>query len=210
MPDQPPRKHRKNHYHHGDLANALLAAVEEIISEKGVAGVTLREAARRAGVSHSAPAHHFGDKQGMLLAFVHKGFLMLGVELAKASAGGSGATYLEQTREMGKAYIRFAAEHPAHFNVMFRWGLDVHESAELHAAAHAAFEFAEERAEALISAGLFPEVDPYDLAGFFWALVHGLATLWVEGSLPHMYEGEDFDEVVDAILSAAFAYRAPE
>ena len=63
-----------DNYHHGDLQNALLQAVGEIIEEKGVGAVSLREAARRAGVSHSAPAHHFGDKIGMLTAFARKGF----------------------------------------------------------------------------------------------------------------------------------------
>ena len=69
-------------YHHGDLPNALLAAVGDIVEENGVANVSLREAARRAGVSHSAPAHHFGDKEGMLAAFAERGFDILASEMA--------------------------------------------------------------------------------------------------------------------------------
>ncbi len=204
MPTRPDPTQPRDHYHHGDLANALLEAVEAIVVEKGVAGVTLREAARRAGVSHSAPAHHFGDKQGMLAAFAHQGFLMLGAELARVAPGGP-----EQARELGKAYIRFAAEHPAHFDVMFRWSFDKIEQPKLEAAAHATFAIAEAQAEALVAAGLFRDVEPKAVAAFFWALVHGISTLWVDGTLAHEYNVHDFDETVDAILQAAFSYRPP-
>ena len=71
-------------YHHGDLPAALLGAVGDIVAEKGAANVSLREAARRAGVSHSAPAHHFGDKDGMLAAFCHQGFDVLGEQVGAA------------------------------------------------------------------------------------------------------------------------------
>ena len=64
-------------YHHGDLPAALLAAVREAITDNGVSGVSLRDVARRAGVSHSAPAHHFGSKAGLLMAFAAEGFRLL-------------------------------------------------------------------------------------------------------------------------------------
>ena len=73
-------------YHHGDLRNSLLRAVEDIILEKSVAELSLREAARRAGVSHSAPAHHFGDKNGLLAAFAEEGFVGLAAEMQRAAA----------------------------------------------------------------------------------------------------------------------------
>jgi len=204
MPTQPGSVPSRDHYHHGDLANALLEAVEDIIAEKGVAGVTLREAARRAGVSHSAPAHHFGDKQGMLAAFAHQGFLMLGEALSAVEPGGPG-----QAMDVGKAYIRFAAEHPAHFDVMFRWSHDPDAHPELEAAARATFAIAETLAKSLVEAGVFRDVEPKALAAFLWALVHGIATLWVDGSLAHEYNPYGFDETVDAILQAAFSYRPP-
>ena len=98
----------KPSYHHGNLREALLDAVGEILLEKGVGGVSLREAARRAGVSHSAPAHHFGDKLGMLTAFAIRGFELFGASMRKAIASASDP--IEQINAMGLAYIRFAVE----------------------------------------------------------------------------------------------------
>jgi AcrR family transcriptional regulator len=204
MPTQPGSAPVRDRYHHGDLANALLEAVEGIIVEKGVAGVTLREAARRAGVSHSAPAHHFGDKQGMLAAFARQGFLMLGEALSASTPDGP-----EEAMQVGKSYVRFAAEHPAHFDIMFRWSHDHDAHPELEAAARATFGIAETMAASLVEAGVFRDVEPKALAAYLWALVHGIATLWVDGSLAHEYSPYDFDETVDAILRAAYSYRPP-
>ncbi len=92
---------------------------EEIILEKGVDGFTLREAARRAGVSPAAPAHHFKDARGLLTAVALLGFREFGEALAKADkAGGSEPT--RRLHEQALAYVRFALEHPARFQLMFR------------------------------------------------------------------------------------------
>src|SRR5215203_6275096 len=101
-------------YHHGDLPRALLDAAVEAIAEVGPAAVSLRDLARRTGVSHAAPAHHFGDKAGLLTAVAADGFRRLAATLGEAyEATGS---FLE----VGVAYARFAAIHRAHFEVMFR------------------------------------------------------------------------------------------
>jgi AcrR family transcriptional regulator len=101
-------------YHHGNLRWAVLAAAVEAITEVGPAGVSLRDLARRAGVSHAAPAHHFGDKAGLLTALAAEGYSLLADALEAAQ---------HRTRdflEVGVAYVRFAVEHRAHFEVMFR------------------------------------------------------------------------------------------
>src|SRR6266540_1426296 len=101
-------------YHHGDLRRALLDAAIEAITEAGPATVSLRDLARRAGVSHAAPAYHFGDKAGLLTAIAADGFRLLGAALGEAwTATGS---FLE----VGVAYVGFAVTHRAHFEVMFR------------------------------------------------------------------------------------------
>jgi AcrR family transcriptional regulator len=101
-------------YHHGDLPRALLDAAVHAILEVGPAAVSLRDLARRTGVSHAAPAHHFGDKAGLLTAVATDGFQLLAATLGEAyQATGS---FLE----VGVAYVRFAATHRAHFEVMFR------------------------------------------------------------------------------------------
>src|SRR3954447_18797755 len=100
-------------YHHGNLRNVLMAGALEAIAEKGAADLSLRDVARRAGVSHAAPAHHFGDKRGLLTAIAVEGFDGL-TEATSAAAGDHVAG--------GLAWIRWALEHPAHYEVMFSPG----------------------------------------------------------------------------------------
>jgi AcrR family transcriptional regulator len=192
-------------YHHGDLANALLRAVEEIIREQGASHLSLREAARRAGVSHSAPAHHFGDKEGMLAAFAKEGFE--GLIVAMVDPRLAAADIPERMEAMGTAYIRFATEHPAHYDVMFRSGPDKRSDPELHAAAEAAYTGLERKIAEVKEAGYFPDIPADDLAAFFWALVHGLSSLWIDGSFPQIFEGRPLDDLIESVLAVPFAER---
>jgi len=101
-------------YHHGDLRRALLAAAADAITEHGVAALSMRDLARRAGVSHAAPTHHFGDKAGLLTALATEGFELLARALATSRLASN--SFLE----MGVSYVRFAMTRRAHFEVMFR------------------------------------------------------------------------------------------
>src|SRR2546423_2801057 len=101
-------------YHHGDLRRTLLAAAVEAIAEHGPAAISLRDLARRADVSHAAPAHHFGDKAGLLTAIAAEGYLLLAAALHDAAA--RTGSFLE----VGVAYVGFAVDQPAHFAVMYR------------------------------------------------------------------------------------------
>ena len=172
-------------YHHGDLPNALLKAVAEIVEEKGAANVSLREAARRAGVSHSAPAHHFGDKEGMLAAFAERGFEILRREAATALESAAGSSALDRLAAVGAAYVRFAVDHTPYFDVMFRSGIDFPPSHEhLYARAANALAVLMSAVDDLISEGGYTEVDPRHLTVYFWSLAHGLASLAVDKSMP--------------------------
>src|SRR5690242_18144357 len=104
----------KQSYHHGDLRRALLAAASEAIEENGVAALSLRDLARRAGVSHAAPAHHFGDKAGLLTALATEGYEQLAEALLTSRRVSN--SFLE----LGVAYVRFAVTRRAEFEVMFR------------------------------------------------------------------------------------------
>src|SRR3954453_14355691 len=104
-------------YHHGDLRRALLAAAEEAITENGVATLSMRDLARRAGASHTAPTHHFHDKAGVLTAFAIEGFEQLAKALATSRLASNSMV------EMGVTYIRFAVTRRAMFEVMFRTDL---------------------------------------------------------------------------------------
>jgi AcrR family transcriptional regulator len=104
----------KRTYHHGDLRRALLQATAEAITENGVATLSMRDLARRAGVSHAAPTHHFGDKAGLLTAFATEGFEQL------AKALGTSRLASNSFVELGVTYVRFAVTRRAEFEVMFR------------------------------------------------------------------------------------------
>ncbi|MFG2395286.1 TetR/AcrR family transcriptional regulator [Streptomyces lavendulae] len=163
-------------YHHGDLRRALLNAAVEAIEESGATAVSLRDLARRAGVSHAAPAHHFGDKAGLLTAVAVEGFELF--------ADALDATW-ERTgdfAEVGVAYVRFGLDHRGHFEVMFQPALCRTDAADLTAARARAAESLR-RGAALLAA----RTDGGDqriatLAA--WSLVHGFTALQVSGTLP--------------------------
>src|SRR5918998_1032836 len=95
-------------YHHGQLRQVILAAAVDALAESGPARLSLRELARRAGVSHAAPAHHFGDKAGLLTAVAAEGYTLLAEALTAAQQ--LAGDFLD----VGVAYVRFAVEHRAH------------------------------------------------------------------------------------------------
>jgi AcrR family transcriptional regulator len=180
-------------YHHGDLPRALLEAAVQAIAEVGPAAVSLRDLARRAGVSHAAPAHHFGDKAGLLTAVATDGFRRLAATLGEAyQATGS---FLE----VGVAYVRFAVTHRAHFEVMFRPELYRTDDPELVRA--------REQARALLyppaaEAANTPDRDMR--AGVAaWSLVHGLATLWLNQNLPPQL-GDDPEQIARDVAHYLF------
>ena len=95
-------------YHHGGLRQAVLQKAGEILEKEGLDALSLREVARRAGVSHNAPYRHFPDRESLLAALVEEGFQMLLDALAR-----------RPRREMGEAYVDFALSHPQRFRLMF-------------------------------------------------------------------------------------------
>ena len=105
----------KTAYHHGNLREALLDAAEALLPKSGPEGLTLREVARRAGVSHGAPYHHFDSRDALLAAVAERGFVGLG----EAMAGAAGATPPERLVAICEAYVDFAARHPTRFRLMF-------------------------------------------------------------------------------------------
>ena len=95
-------------------------AVESAVADCGVSGVSLRDVARRAGVSHGAPAHHFGSKAGLLTAFATAGYQLLAESVTSEIAASRAADGAAELAAIGRGYVRFAVGHPAHFDVMFR------------------------------------------------------------------------------------------
>lgn len=186
-------------YHHGNLPEALLDAVADIVSERGVEGVSVRAAARHVGVSHTAPTHHFGDKRGMLTAFALRGFQRF--RDALVAAGSDPALAPEEAlRRCGHAYVRFAGSHRAYFEVMFRPELVDHDDPALSAAGEAAFGVLLDRVARCRRDGDPDDPETRRLAMAAWAMVHGLAELYIDGPLPHMDETTTLDGAFDATI----------
>lgn len=109
----------KTAYHHGDLRKALLDAADKVLQTQGLQGFTLRACARAAGVSHTAPKHHFGDVRGLLRALAERGFERL-VERLRMELSLAGTQLEAQMFATAKAYVEFAQTYPEHFRIMFR------------------------------------------------------------------------------------------
>lgn len=190
-------------YHHGDLRRALLEGAIELLAEGGPAALTLRGAARRAGVSEAAPYRHFADKKALLAAVAEEGFLAL--ERACSAAAADLDDPVETFWRRGVAYVRFAVQHPAHYRVMFGPEIPDKRSYEgLSAAARAAYEALHSTARACAAVGAFPAQEIEMRATRAWALVHGLASLFIDGQLRIDDEGpgeEAFLEHAAAILA---------
>src|SRR6266852_2916030 len=111
------RSRRPNRYHHGDLPRALLDAALHIVETQGTQALTLRAAARLAGVSQTAPYRHFANKEAILAAVAEEGFRSLMAAMAHAAVLADSP--LQRLRAVGLAYVTFATHHSSHFRVMF-------------------------------------------------------------------------------------------
>ena len=176
-------------YHHGDLRRALLDAAELVLAERGVGGFTLRECARRAGVSHAAPAHHFGDVTGLLTALAALGFETLAAEMREARAGVTDPG--ERLRAIARGYVAFARHHPQRFRLTFSRSRLNGDDPVYQAAAGAAFAELEAAIRLVHGAPEAPlEGDLRAALTQAWSVVHGFAHLLLEGHVAHMTDGE--------------------
>lgn len=174
---------RKASYHHGDLRRALMDAALATVAEGGVASLSLREAARRAGVSSAAPYHHFASADALVAALCEEGFAGLAAAMREGIAR-AGDDPRARMMELGRGYVRYAAAHPAHFRLMFSTAPpdDLPHTAGAEASA---FDLMLGGIHGLQAAGLAPTGSAAPLALMAWASVHGLASLLIDGPLAH-------------------------
>ncbi len=167
-------------YHHGDLRHALIQVALNLVSEKGIAGLTLRETARLAGVSQAAPYRHFVDKNALLLAVAEEGFRAMHRQIVETlrTAPPDVASRLSA---IGVGYVTFAVDHPAHFRIMFAQELARGTaSPTAEETAMAAFkELAEEILKGQ-AVGALRQEEPLALALACWSIAHGLAGILIE------------------------------
>jgi AcrR family transcriptional regulator len=186
-------------YHHGDLHPALLAAAALEIGRIGVARLSLREVARHAGVSHAAPAHHFGDKTGLLTALATEGFRLL------HERTGPTLGHPDALVRAGEQYVAFALEHPAHFSVMFDPHLLRMSDPALDTERSRAFENFFVAVQETTDSTDAEQVSNEAIAA--WSVVHGVAVLWLGGNLPFPPDSalvkEVFAQLATGFLSIA-------
>jgi len=171
------KKQARQHYHHGDLAASLVAAAVVLLEQQGPASLSLRAVARAAGVSHGAPAHHFGDKTGLLTAVAIQGHALLAVALADQQRDQQTAS--KRLIAAGEAYIRFAVANPAHFAIMFQSDLIDCHNVDYLAAGAITWQVLEDSVRAL---GADSERAIAATVVSLWSKVHGFSTLWLAGN----------------------------
>jgi AcrR family transcriptional regulator len=199
----------KTTYHHGALREALMAATLKLIEAEGIGAVSLRRAARAAGVSPAAPYRHFADRAALLSALSDEGFRRLSTELWAGNA--SAADPAEAMRAIIESYVHFACHNPAYFQLMFRPELKKsHKSPQGEEAGEKAFAVVHHTVESCIAAGLMDPVDKDVLALALWSLVHGLASLWLDGHLAdHSNDPEELTRRVARLLTTFMVRDEP-
>jgi len=167
-------------YHHGELRAALVTAGRKLLEEKGLRGFTLRECARRASVSHAAPAHHFASIDDLLAEIATRGYHELTGSMA-AEARRAPADPASRLVAQGVGYMAFAAANPMLFQLMFNRDVDRFETPALAAAAKTAYHLHVAAVEAIIPRAS-AEVKER-MVDFAWASIHGFITLVLEGQI---------------------------
>jgi AcrR family transcriptional regulator len=193
-----PAEKTTNPYHHGDLRNALLTAAESLLREHGPGGLSLREVARTAGVSHTAPYRHFRDKAALLHALAQRGFERLhGAIRAAARSVPHGSE--QQLIAAGIAYVKLAVNNPEIMQLMFAGDIEHTADGQQVTAGTDAFAALQDIVGSGIRSGVFRQRDPRELALVAWTSMHGLAMLITAGLLDVETENP---AALDALVAA--------
>ena len=169
-------------YHHGDLRQALLVAAKALIAEAGIENLSLRKLAERAGVSRTAPYHHFSDKNDLLCAIAAQGFLRRHQE-ARDTFNNSRLTAEEKFAEFICGYIKFAANNPEEYELTFGRNIwkQKNSTQELRDVAYPCFQHQLEMITSWQQMGLISGDNPLRTSQVIWGAVHGIAKLWIDG-----------------------------
>lgn len=194
---------RPRRYHHGDLRAALLEAALAIINEVGPSALSIREVARRAGVSHAAPYRHFRSRDALIEGVVEQGFALLQQAMLRRIADAP-ADPLEQFAASGTAYVEFALEYPSHYRVIFGGNLLSREASQ-HRASDAVLAAMIESLHQCQALGIVREGDPAHQALAIWSLIHGFVSLLIDHRIDHLLgHGQSLEATRNAVLVLIF------
>lgn len=191
---------QKKPYHHGDLRNSLLEAAESLLEENGIASVSLRETAKQAGVSHTAPYRHFKDKNSLLAGLAQRGFTRLADAMENCVSQHPDEP-IEQLKASATAYVHLALSHPQMTALMFGGVINKNScSEELASESDRAFNGLLRIINNGQNAGLYIDKQDRELAAFVWSLAHGFSVLVTSRQIV----GEDGNEQMIECLMASF------
>ena len=198
-------------YHHGDLPAALLKSAETILEREGIGALTMRAAAREAGVTHAAPAHHFGDLTGLLTELAASGFVRFHDHL-EAEAAITGPVPRTRLQALGRGYVGFAQAHPGLFQLMFRSERLDWSKPSLSDAGGSAFALLTLPEDHLAEPTPQSGVQAIVAATARWAFAHGMAMLLIDGRLDAVAgktPGLDTGALIDALLDCLARQMPP-
>jgi len=169
-------------WHHGDLRASLIAWGTHLLDTEGPAGMSMRAAAKLAGVSQGAPAHHFKDRNGLLAAIAAQGFRDMVALRHRRLAAIDANDAPARLRAVMLAYVEFAQAHPARFHLMF--GPEVerrNDYPELLEESGKSFDMLKDAVKPFLPGGRAESLSAEEMAFAIWAATHGLATLTGHG-----------------------------
>lgn len=189
-------------YHHGDLRRALVDAALALVTERGPVDWTLREVARRVGVTHNAPYRHFASREALLAAVAEEGFRAITRILEEADARAPRDAESRFRRSL-QTYVRFAVENPAVLRLLFSHELaDRSAYPSLREAATASYVHLRRLIERCQEAGAVRAGDPDTLALVAWSAAHGFSTLLLEGQVPAASDPAKRETLADQLFAA--------
>ncbi|HMO49517.1 MAG TPA: TetR/AcrR family transcriptional regulator [Kiritimatiellia bacterium] len=204
-------KQVKASYHHGELRKALVDAAAALAAERGPEAVSLRETAKRAGVSHAAPYHHFSGRAELLHAVALEGFRLMDAEMSRAVARKRRGAPRERLAALGQAYIRFAAKNPHYFRAMFRGVKPDDDLPDEHQHGRKNFDLLVAMVQDCLGESGSPSGRVLDRVLAAWAIVHGTASLWVErGFHDTPFEQAGYEALARAVTRATVSVFEPD
>lgn len=190
----------QNQYHHGNLRQSLLIGAADLLRDAGIEGLSLRKLAEKVGVSRTAPYHYFRDKNQLLCAIAEQGFIKWQQD-AQDIFNQPDLTLRAKYKQFFYGYIRYAAENPELYNLMFGQAIWKNNNAtdSLKKVAYPSFNFQVQMTQTWQQQGLLPKnQNTLRLAQVTWGTMHGIARLLIDG----IYADQShIDEMCDCAIS---------